>query len=193
MMTKLQAVNDILTSVGETPALTLITGAADTVAAETILDSETKKVLSKGYHFNTDIKFPLQPDVNGRIAVPLDALFIDVEEQYRGQVDLVPRNNFMYDRKAQTDILGQSYFFTIHRLLSFESIPYETQRLIVAQAAKRYQGSYVGSPALANEIDMELMDAVSTHEDLDADLADANVLTNPDVFGPLWRQRYRTF
>ena len=75
--TNLQAINAMLTAVGETAVLTLVSGASDVTNAQTILDTETLKVLSKGWHCNSDSGVTLNPDVNGKIAVPVDALQID--------------------------------------------------------------------------------------------------------------------
>jgi hypothetical protein len=190
MLTKLQAINEILTSVGETPALTLVTGAADTTAAETVLDAETRKVLAKGWHFNTDEDFEIVPDVNGRLAVPADALAIDNTAETRGQYDLVERAGFLYDKTTHSNVISKAVKCRIVRDVAFTDIPFHIQRIIVAQATRKYQQSYIGSAALDTAATNELVQAVGASEDTEADVDDYNILDNPRVYGRHWRRRY---
>jgi hypothetical protein len=190
MLTKLQAINEILTSVGETPALTLVTGAADTTAAETVLDAETRKVLAKGWHFNTDEDFEIVPDVNGRLAVPADALSIDNTEETRSKYDLVERSGFLYDKTTHSNVIGAAVKCRIVRDVAFADIPFHIQRVIVAQATRKYQQSYIGSAALDTAATNELVQAVGASEDTEADSDDYNILDNPLVYGRHWRRRY---
>lgn len=190
MLTKLQAINEILTSVGETPALTLVSGAADTTAAEVVLDAETRKVLAKGWHFCTDEDFTITPDGNGRLVVPSDALFIDATDEYRSQYDLVERGGFLWDKKTHTNVIGAAVKFRIVRNIAFEDVPYHVQRVIVAQATKKYQQSYVGSAALDKTTEDELVMAIGASEDAEADSDDYNILDNPHVYARHYRRRY---
>lgn len=187
MLTKLQAINEILTAVGETAALTLVSGAADTTNAEVVLDAEARKVLVKGFDFNTDEDWEIAPDSNGHILVPTDALFIDAVDP---TLRLTPRNGRMWDKRRQTDVFDRPVRFRIIRDVPFEACPYHVQRMIVAQATKKYQRAYVGSAVLDQMNVEDQMDANATGQDAESDADDYNILDNPDVMGSRRRRRY---
>jgi hypothetical protein len=190
MLTKLNAINEILVSVGETPVLTLVEGAADTTAAETVLDAEARKVLSRGWYFNTDEDFTISPDGNGRLPVPADALFIDVADTDAREFDLVERSGFMYDKKTNSNVIGKPVKFRIIRSIAFDECPFHVQREIVAVAAKKYQASYVGSPVHDKTLTDEMVQAVGASLDSESDSDDYNILDNPHVYARHYRRRY---
>src|SRR5262245_43562838 len=77
-MTALEAVNEMLMSIGQAPVNTLeVTGIKDVSIAKQRLDSTTRRVLSRGFSFNTDTDYPLSPDIDGIIAIPSGALKVE--------------------------------------------------------------------------------------------------------------------
>jgi len=61
-MTKLEAVNQILMAVGEAPVTALATGGTNEISvAETVLDRETKAILSSGWWCNTLVDVSAKP------------------------------------------------------------------------------------------------------------------------------------
>lgn len=177
-LTNLQAINQMLTSVGETAVLTIVEGASDTTNAQTVLDAETTKVLVRGWHCNTDEAVTLNPDGSGRIAVPADALQIDPTDTRR---DYTQRNGFVWDRAENSNVIGEPVEFRIIRSLPFESLPFALQQRIVAQAIVKYQRAYVGSTQLDAFNREELLAAHAEAEDAEVEGDDYNILDNPDV------------
>lgn len=185
-LTKLQAINEILTSVGETAALTLVAGAADTTNAETILDAETQKVLARGWGFNTDEEFTLAKDGNGKVPIPTDALQLDPVDP---TLDYVQRGGFLWNRATNTDVIGLAVICKIVRSFAFVDCPYHVQRIIVSRAAQKYQRAYVGSPTLDGYAKEETLVAVADGADAEAEQDDYNMLDNPEL-GYLRRNSY---
>jgi len=177
-LTKLQAINEILTSVGETAMLTLVAGATDATNAEVILDAEARKLLARGWAFNTDERFTLANNSDGRVPVPADVLQIDATDP---DLDYVQRGGFLWDRARNTDLLWAPAECRVVRDLPFESCPYHIQRQIVARAAQKYQRSYVGSPQLDGFATEETLMATADGADAEADSDDYNVLDNPEL------------
>lgn len=69
-MTKLDAVNFVLTAVGLRAISTLETGTASTAAdIEREIDRRTKLISAESWHFNKRVNVVLQPDVNGHILI----------------------------------------------------------------------------------------------------------------------------
>ncbi len=150
--TKLDAVNLMLASIGQSPVSTL-TGSLpkDVSKAVVALDSALREVLTQGWSFNSDTEYEMTPDVNGRIAVPASSLQIDPTY---GQ-DMVPRYDpvgagmFLYDREKRS--------FTEHSgdvkvdivwAFEFEQIPQHARQYIATKAARKFQSGIMASAIL---------------------------------------------
>jgi hypothetical protein len=69
--TELEAVNEMLMSIGQAPVNTLaVSGIKDVNIARARLQSQTRRVLSRGFNFNTDDNYTLTPDSDGIILIP---------------------------------------------------------------------------------------------------------------------------
>jgi len=76
--TKLDAVNLMLASIGQSPVNTLSgTLPKDVNKAVVALDSALREVLTQGWSFNSDKEYEMTPDGTFRIAVPAASLQID--------------------------------------------------------------------------------------------------------------------
>ena len=66
MTTKLEAINTMLSCIGQAPLNTLEgTKSYFTIAAERILEDEVKRIQLQGWDFNSEDDYQLNPDVNG--------------------------------------------------------------------------------------------------------------------------------
>lgn len=97
--TKLEAVNVILTVVGESETNTL-TGTVpyEVSLAETILDETIREMCQDSYVFNTETDITLTPDVSDNINVPTNYIQIRGSEE-----DYVIRSGLLYSMRAKTD------------------------------------------------------------------------------------------
>jgi hypothetical protein len=177
----------MLTPVGETVILVEIAGAGDYANCSAVLDAETLKVLAKGWAFNSEKEVELSPDVNGKIAVAPETLQIDPSDSH---ADCVQRGAFLYDKAAKTDVFTKPVKCDVVKAFAFEDCPYMVQRIIVAQAAKVYQRSYVGSKQLDEFAQEERQEAGADALDAESDVDDYNILDNPDLHY-LNRRTYR--
>lgn len=187
MLSRLQAINQMLIAVGEQVILVEVAGAGDYANCSAVLDAETTKVLAKGWDFNTDKDVEFAPDVDGRIALGNNVLRIDPQDRSRR---ITQRGLFLYDKTNKTDVFTAPV--TAHRILDFpfEQCPYNVQREIVGRACKVYQRAFVGSQQLDQFALEEQAEATADARDAEVDGDDFNMLDNPD----LWyvrRQRYR--
>lgn len=177
----------MLTPVGEQVILVEIEGAGDYANCSAVLDAETLKVLAKGWAFNTDKEVEMTPDVDGKIAVPPGTLQIDPTDS---REDYVQRGAFLYNKIKKTDVFTSTVKCDVVKAFAFEDCPYMVQRIIVAQAAKVYQRSYVGSEQLDKFAQDERQEAGADALDAESDVDDYNILNNPDLFY-LHRRTYR--
>ena len=99
--TKLEAVNTMLTSIGEQPIQNLndLAGLSDASIAEQILDNVSRAVQSRGWVFNTDIGIKKTPNQYNEIDLDPSELRVDTQSRVReGDKDYVERGRKLYDR-----------------------------------------------------------------------------------------------
>jgi len=150
VMTKLDAVNAMLASIGQSPINTLAGSIPkDASKAVIALDTVLREVLTKGWSFNTDYDYLLNPDGNNNILVPAAAMWVDPEYQTN---DYVIRWNggvaMLYDREAQTFTITEPVKCRIIWSYSFEEIPQVARHYIAMRAGRIFQSQIVGSDIL---------------------------------------------
>ena len=185
--TKLEAVNIILTSIGESPVNSLSSGLVDAEMAETVLDAVNRDVQSQGWHFNTENEITLTPDIStGYTYLPANCLRLDMSKDSADK-DLVQRGAKLYDRKNHTYDIKNKVSVDMVVLLPFEDIPESARRLINLRAARIFQDRAVGSTELHGFQERDEMLALVELKDAEADTADHNVFDNYDVYRVLDR------
>lgn len=187
MLSRLEAINEMLTAVGEQVILVEIEGAGDYANCSAVLDAEARKVLAKGWFFNTENNVELTPGADGKIAIPSNVLQIDPEDP---ALKLAQRGAFLYDLSKRTDTFTDPVEVKWVLNFPFEDIPYHVQRQIVATAAQKYQRGFVGSKLLDDFGQAERAEAGADAGDTESDVDDYNILDNPDL-AYLRRQTYR--
>ena len=149
-MTELEAVNEMLMSIGQAPVNTLaVTGIKDVAIARARLASMTRRVLSRGFNFNTDEGYPLTPDSDGIILIPDGALKVegsgptDDYTQRRHSKGLA-----LYNKTDRTFAFPAGITVKVVWSFAFEDLP-ETARCYIATAAgRRFQSKAIGSQIL---------------------------------------------
>ena len=147
---ELEAINTILSVIGESPisSLSEVSSVADAVTAQSILSEVSRQVQTKGWHFNTEKDFELTPDTyNKEILVPTNALRVDSMGDDR-EMDVVQRGNKLYDRKKHTFQFDKSIKCDLVVLLPFDQLPQAARHYITIKAARIFQSRTVGSEAL---------------------------------------------
>lgn len=151
--TKLDAVNLMLASIGQSPVNTLTgTLPKDVNKAVTALDSALREVLTQGWSFNSDYNYEMTPDGTDRIAVPASSLQIDPTY---GQ-DLVPRYDsnapagmFMYDREKRSFNENLNDIkVNIVWAFEFEQIPQHARQYVATKSARKFQSGIMASAIL---------------------------------------------
>ena len=143
--TELSAVNSILGSIGQSPITTfkddkgvIINNNPEITFIYNILSETTKDILNEGWHFNTENHIKLTPDPNGHITIPVNYLRYDLNDgQADRHMDLVKRNNRLYDLVNHTDVFDHDVELDVVYLYAFEDIPSVFQRYIIARASTR--------------------------------------------------------
>lgn len=149
-MTELEAVNELLGSIGQAQINTLDSAYGDAATAQTYLDQVTRDVQLWGFKFNTDTAYPLTPDINGLLQVPSGAMRITSTD---GKLDLTQRRHpsgsmCIWDLANRTWTFTAQVFFDISWAYGFEDLPQSARHYIAVAAARLFQNKLIGSSEL---------------------------------------------
>ena len=118
---------------------------ADAVIARNILNEVSKSVQSKGWNFNREQGFPMNPDITTKeITLPDNFIFVEPED---GR-DVAIRSNKLYDRENHTYKFDSSFTADIIQLLNFDELPEQARYYITIRASRIFQTRIIGSDTL---------------------------------------------
>jgi len=177
--TELEAVNEILTSIGESPVNKLGSGLADAEAAEAQLKAVSRKFQSNGWSFNTEVGMVLSPDIKGIVELPNNTLALD--EVIGEGNDLVMRGNKLYDRVSHTFAIGRGVRCNITIMLAFEDLPEPARAYIILKAARSYQDRMVGAADLHGYQREDEEKAWFAFVETEIEQSDFNLFNNPEI------------
>ena len=146
--TELEAVNTILSSIGEAP-LNSLTGTlpVDANIAKNVLDEISREVQSAGWHWNTHYKVDLTKDTDNKIPIGTDVLRVKLNTKYdRSSYDVVQRDNYLYNLAKNEDTFTQDFEDNdIVYLLDFSKIPEQAKRYITVRSARVFHDRTLGA------------------------------------------------
>jgi len=150
--TELEAVNTMLGTIGQSPISALpsasgTTSLVDAVVAESVLLEISRKVQKEGWNFNTNINYPIAPDVSGYLLPPSNTLSISVAKDY-ATYDVTQRGVKMWDRENNTFVFTKTLKFTMVLFFTFEELPESARSYITVRAARTFQDRIFGSDTL---------------------------------------------
>lgn len=195
-MSELQAVNMMLTTIGEQPIANLNdkAGLQDASIAQDILHNTSRQVQSRGWIFNTDLQKILSPDSTtaggGKIKVDSNVLRIDTTSKVRSnKTDIVERAGYLYDREKNTNLFTDPVTVDYVTFLPFESIPESARRYIAVKSARIFHDRVVGSGELHAFFQQDEMQAWSDLLEYQSEIGDFNIFDDYDTFRVLDRNQ----
>ena len=181
--TKLEAVNTLLSAIGESPINTLNSGLVEATLAEQIVDNISRSTQSRGWSFNTDLEFKLSPDLAGEVALPTNCLHVDMTSlRMSSTSDLVQRGNKLYDRVKNTFAIDDTIEVDIVVLLDFEDLPETARRFITVRAARVFQDRTLGSDTLHGFQQDDEITAWADLQQAEAEVQDYNIFDNYETY-----------
>jgi len=185
--TELEAVNTMLTSIGEQPIQNLddLAGLTDASIARQILNNVSRAVQSRGWVFNTDLDKVMKPDQYGEILLNDTILRVDTTTRMRDpDNDIIERGRRLYDRQKNTDKFDEGTEVKCNLIiyLNFKDLPEPARRYISIRAARIFHDRVVGSGELHRFYQEDELQAWSTLIEYEGDTADYNVFDNYDVY-----------
>jgi len=176
---KLEAVNTLLATIGESPVNSLNSGLVEASSAEQTLNNVSRDFQAQGWSFNTDLTFKLSPDASNQLTLPANCLHVDtIHTRMSSDTDLVQRGSKMYDRIKNTYAIGKAVEVDIVVLLEFEEMPETARRYVAIKAARILQDRVLGSDILHAFNAKDEMVAWNNVIQNEADVQDLNIFDN---------------
>ena len=146
--TELEAVNTILSTIGEAPLSTL-TGSlpVDGTTAKNILNEISREVQSAGWHFNSHYKVDLTRDADNKVPVGTDVLRVELNNKYdKSSYDVVQRGSYLYNLAKNSETFDQDFTDnTIVYILDFSKLPEQARRYITIRSARVFHDRTLGA------------------------------------------------
>jgi hypothetical protein len=148
--TELDAVNQILSSVGQAPVTTLDLQNPEVSIVLNTLREVNRQVQAEGWVFNTERHYEMTPDSStNQITYPSNMLQMDSNrDQHRDKFDVVKRGNKLYDRYNHTYTFTGPIQADVVWYFNFTDIPAAIQVYITARAARMCATKMVGDKEL---------------------------------------------
>ena len=149
--TELEAVNTILSTIGEAPLSTL-TGSlpVDGTTAKNILNEISREVQSAGWHFNTQYKVDLTRDTTNKVPIGTDVVRVELSNRYdKSSYDVVQRGNYLFNLAKNSETFDQDFTEnTLIYLLDFDKLPEQARRYITIRSARVFHDRTLGANTL---------------------------------------------
>jgi hypothetical protein len=208
-MSKLQAVNDMLWSIGEMPVQSLASGLGDAEQAESILDRVSRQVQLKGWHVNTLRDYELSKNVDDQFVLPVNTLRVDTTNPRGGwrrsstpphsaRINAIMKRSeddtkwLMYDGDNNTETWTDSDPATLNvdivLLLEFANLTPALQMYVWTMAAHRFQKGAMTSQVIQNMTEEDIAEAMIQAVQEDTMNEDQNIINdNGHVNSVAWR------
>lgn len=177
--TKLEAVNSMLSTIGEAPVNSLTSGLVDAETAETILNEVSRSVQASGWNFNSEPNYTVAANVSGEVRLPTEVIRADLadsETKFRSNKnEYVQRGNKMYDKIKHTYNIGAPLTLDVVVLLNYELCPEVARRYISVKAARIFQERVVGSDTLSAMNRNDEQEALFALREMEGDNGDYNI------------------
>jgi len=181
--TELEAVNTMLSTIGEAP-LSSLSGVlpVDGTIAKNVLDEICREVQSQGWHYNTHYKATLSRDNTNKIPVANNVLRVELDpyKYSKASYDIVQRNNYLYNLAENTDTFDRDFEdVTIVYLLNFPDITEQCKRYITIRSARVFHDRTLGATTLHKFSKEDELRALAVAKQSEASTGDYTIFDDP--------------
>jgi hypothetical protein len=178
---KLEAVNEILSCVGETPVNSLSSGYVEADMALNTLNTVDREVQSQGWNFNTETSYTINPSTSGDLVLPANTLKADGSTKTLTE-DWVQRGGKMYNRITHSQTAATAVKVDLTIKIEFEELPEAARRYITLRAARLTQDRTLGLPYPHSFSLQDEQQALIELRDMDADVNDFSIFDSFDTY-----------
>lgn len=205
-LTKLQAVNEILQSIGEDPVNSLGSNVPDAAEAERVLDAENRRIQLIGWHANTLQDHTLNKNADNQFVLGVNTLKVDtvnprgarrrgspspssfIDAGMRRSADDTKWLMWDVDNNSETWPTLTTLTVDLVQLIEFANLTPALQIYVWTSAAHRFQHGTMGSSSLDlfTQADVARAEVAAVNEDLENE--DTNIIRdNPHVYSIVYR------
>ena len=181
---ELEAVNTILSTIGEAPLNTLSGSLpVDGTIAKNVLSEVSREVQSQGWHFNTHYKVTLSRDTNNKIPLATNIVRVEVDPRRYSKVsyDIVQRNNELYNLAKNEDTFDTNFTdATVVYLLPFDEIPEQAKRYITIRSARIFHDRTLGANTIHKFSQEDEAKALSILKQAESHTGDYSIFDSPE-------------
>lgn len=180
LSTKLKAVNILLAGMGENAIESLDAAQASLAQkAVDVLDEASRTLQVRGWFWNSEDDYPLNPDTNSEIPLPVNTLRV-ARVWHSGGDQLVQRGQRLYNRTdhTYTFLQGETIKVDIVLFLDWDDLPEFAKHAAIYVAQKRLQMRELTSTAIDAAIETDLQNAIAQLEQAEDAQGPANSLTD---------------
>ena len=190
--TELQAVNTMLSVIGEAPVNTITgTTSVDVSVAKNILDETSMSIQSAGHNFNRHIEFTVSLDSNNKIPLPTNCVQAD---DHQRQYNYTIRDGYLYNLEKHTDVFESAPKLDVVLIQQFEHLPEYARRYITVKSARRFAARFIGDKEITQLIGQDENEALVAFEQADTRESDLNILEgDQNTFSIINRPHRRTY
>ena len=176
-MTVLEAVNVLLTTIGEAPVNTL-TGnqVTDVTIANQVLTEVSREVQAQGWHFNTEDKVVLSRNEFNFIVIPADVARIDTPDY-----NTVIRGDKLFNLDTRSYELTATVEASIVYYQDFLELPDVVKKYITTRAARIFSDRMLNSETIHRMVSRDEQKALIDLKDFEGDTADFNMMDSYSV------------
>ncbi len=190
--TELQAVNIMLSVIGEAPVNTITgTNSVDVSVAKNILDETSMSIQSMGWNYNTEQEVTVSLDSNNKIPLPANCVQAD---SYSKVFNVTTRNGYLYDLDKKTDVFSSDISLNLVTVQQFEHLPEYARRYITMKSARRFAARFLGDKEITKLIGQDEQEALVAYHQADSREADINMLEgDANTYSIINRPTRRTY
>ncbi|RWO57055.1 hypothetical protein [Mesorhizobium sp.] len=173
---ELDAVCELLASIGEDPVSDLEDLPPSGNTALSILRSQSRQVQEEPRWFNFEADVLLTPNLDGEVIVPANVLDIDSTDG-----DIIQVGNRLYDRANKTYTFGSPVSCEILWHRPWDELPSVARRYITALAIERFIEGFPGAEATTPSRQRNLARASNSFFRAEIRAGDFNLLNNASI------------
>ena len=181
-LTKLAAVNIILSNIGQAPLNSLNTSNPLSSLAEGMIDEVSNSLQSEGWVFNTEQDYPFTPNNNKFIEIPANVLSLDKTEW--SSIEPIIRkpagvtNQRLYDKRDHTYEFDGVQYLKVVWYFDFLDLPEVFKQYITIRAANLFANRAVGSNEVVKYSEKEEEQARAAVMEYETQQGDYNIFND---------------
>lgn len=174
--TKLEAINILLTSIGEAPVQQEGTGLEEEALASAVLDEVSRAVQLTGWSWNTEENFPLRRDVEGKINVPINTLKADFHTS-----SYILRGHKVYDKTNHRYTFDKDITARLILVLPWDELPEALRSYVTYRAGRVFQARQVSAQILHEFTRYDEEKAWATLVSSEHEVANVSIFDNAEL------------